>query len=254
MKNKNIIVMFFTLIALVACSSSEDRGGQNVVPQIKLSDIQSNGCINLQKLAESVNGRFSFPFRNTTTQFTSSHNSRSVEIRNFGVQEGLMTDFPHLRQPVQSDCESVLLTSHFGQPVKYDVVNYTDNSIRISLSESQDNELDGVRREAFVESLNIHELEYTFIDDQSVLINISGNLNIVGCGIKTKYQKTTMYRWGRNLSALPQAEVLDANYRLKYADLLGPAVNEQANQKDQISNIKTAQHTLYKDLENDPCI
>lgn len=206
---------FFIIVTLstLVCIGCSDGGGSGTSANLDLDAMTQDGCLNLKKLTDHINGNFNFPARVTTLNFSSSRSSRSLDAANFGSIERTMTRFPFIRKAQQSNCQQVILETAYGRPLNYKIEASTERSLHLIREASAEVETytDDVYKDSARAEPEIQELMIHLTSPSSAILEIKSDLFPSRCrGVnKVPYQKLLSVRWG---GGFPAEEELDATY------------------------------------------
>ncbi len=231
-----IILIIFLIGIIFSCqknnTSSESRKSESVLkPEIKLSDVSINNCLNVEKIiAHLQNSRFQFPAAIMTTQFhslgdISVSKDQFMSYTNFYYKSGIPNELNLMSVASQTDCNTIQLYTSSHEILNFKIMEHSDRHLQFRLIDQFDQSVMKPKKRALFKRIQPYEYEVTYVTEKKLkfvekyttfdpLCLTKKNLN---------FEVTKMIAWGSQLSELPESYEIEVSFLNKIKSSL---VNE----------------------------
>ncbi len=146
-----IFIVTLSVSFIAGCRDSPETSKNSAAPihspNIALSEIKNEKCLNLEKYLNILNSGMGNPSARRistgfdVTPFKQNSISKNFELRlalgNFSFEDAPIAEFKELNSVSQVDCEKVIQTNESG-PQEYKIINSTNDSMTIKNSWDDD--------------------------------------------------------------------------------------------------------------------
>jgi hypothetical protein len=237
--SRMFFLFFTTSLLLFSCKPKQDVLIKPVVKaDIALTDVTSNGCLNLEKLsAIFLNSEFSAPASVMTTNLKpleelSSNKTRYFAYATFNYKTLNANELGLFSQTRQKDCKNVQMLSASEEILNFQIVSSSEDEVTIKLLDKFKDKLTTAHKKALFDRQQPYEITYKFVSPTHMIITekyrtvdpICTNKNTLSFEIRKEVN------WASYPNDLPQSYAIDSQYLtlVKESIPADPTVNPSA--------------------------
>ncbi|MBC7741331.1 MAG: hypothetical protein H7061_03985 [Bdellovibrionaceae bacterium] len=266
MKHKIIKLSLLTLCtsALFSCGSGNSPNGaaqKRVNPDLELSEVSSNNCLNLEKvMARLQDPVFQYPTAIMTTNLRAVNEQSPAQLQyfsktNFYYKTGVPADLNLMTVGHQQNCETVQIMTASREALVFKIVDHSATTLKLEFTAPFREDITTPRRDALTTRNQPYAYEITYLDKNNLKIVEKFKSFDVRCETNDiiRLEATKLLSWNRDAAQLPQSYEVSSEFltTVKSTFELIPAVPEEpvagSMSAITVENIRAVMKTKIRD-------